>query len=60
MAFSLIIMAVLCILAVPISFSIGLAAAGGLLLSDLSLVIIAQRMFTQVDMFAMLAIPFFI
>ena len=60
MGFSLIIMAVLCILAVPISFSIGLAAAGGLLLSDLSLVIIAQRMFTQVDMFAMLAIPFFI
>jgi C4-dicarboxylate transporter DctM subunit len=46
---------------VPIAFSLGLAAAATLLAwGQVSLSLIAQRMFTGVDSFVFMAIPFFI
>lgn len=61
MEFAFVILLVLCVLSVPIAFTIGLAAVGGILIvGNIPLEIVAQRMFTQIDTFSMLAIPFFI
>jgi len=60
MGISFIILALLSILTVPIAYSVGLAALGGLMVSGVPLQIIAQRMFTQADSFSLMAIPFFI
>ncbi len=60
MEISFFILAALCLLSVPIAFTIGLAALVGLVMVDIPLEIVAQRMFTQIDTFSMLAIPFFI
>lgn len=45
---------------VPIAFSLGSASVVYLLLSDVSIGLIAQRMFTGLDVFPFMAIPFFI
>jgi C4-dicarboxylate transporter DctM subunit len=60
MGISFIILAVLCLLTVPIAYAVGLAALGGLIVAGVPLQIVAQRMFTQTDSFSLMAIPFFI
>jgi C4-dicarboxylate transporter DctM subunit len=60
MAISFLLLFILCILTVPIAYSVGLAALGGLLISGYPLQLVAQRMFTQADSFSLMAIPFFI
>ncbi|MGE4453875.1 MAG: TRAP transporter large permease [Sphaerochaeta sp.] len=60
MGISFFILAVLCVLTVPIAYAVGLAALGGLMIAGVPLQIVAQRMFTQTDSFSLMAIPFFI
>lgn len=51
----------LAVLGIPIAFAIGLSSAVALLLkSDVPLLIVIQKMFTQLDSFPMLAVPFFV
>ena len=48
-------------LSVPIGFSIGLASALALMYrGDMPLTLLAQKMFTGLDSFPLLAVPFFI
>jgi tripartite ATP-independent transporter DctM subunit len=47
-------------LGVPIAFSIGASALLYVLASDISLVLIAQRFFSNTESFAFLAVPFFV
>ncbi|MFV0547292.1 MAG: TRAP transporter large permease [Limnobaculum xujianqingii] len=57
------VFAFLLIIGVPISFSIGLASLATIMLSlpfDPAIAVIAQKMATGLDSFALLAIPFFI
>ena len=51
-----------CLLAgVPIAISLGLASIGAILLfSDQTLVVLAQRFFSAMQVYPLLAIPFFI
>src|SRR3546814_896976 len=51
---------VLVLARVPIAFAMGIAGGLALLSADLPLTLLVQRMFAQVDSFALLAIPFFI
>jgi C4-dicarboxylate transporter DctM subunit len=56
-----IILGILIIINIPIGISIGLASVIGLsLFTKIPLMIVVQRMFTAVDNFTMMAIPFFI
>jgi len=48
------------LLGVPITFSLGVASLVGLLLMDVPLVVIAQRLWTAVDTFTLVAVPLFI
>ena len=50
----------LCLAGVPVAFAIGISAVGGIMARNVPLTVVDQRMFTQIDSFAMLAIPFFI
>lgn len=50
----------LMILGVPIAFSIALSTAGYLVLSDYSLILVAQRLFLGMDSFVLLAVPLFV
>lgn len=52
--------AVFLIIRVPISFSLGIASAICLLMLDVPLTVVPQRIFTALDNFPMMAIPFFI
>ena len=54
-----IILIILCVIGVPMVFGIGLSAVVGLIISDIPLTVVAQRMFTMLDSFSLLAIPFF-
>lgn len=45
---------------VPITFSLGIASVVGLLMMDVPLVVIAQRLWTAVDTFTLVAVPLFI
>ncbi|MBM3299357.1 MAG: TRAP transporter large permease, partial [Deltaproteobacteria bacterium] len=45
---------------VPITFSLGVASLIGLLLMDVPLLVIAQRLWTAVDTFTLVAVPLFI
>ena len=45
---------------VPIGFSLGIASLIVMLIRDIPLITIAQKMFTGVDSFPLLAVPFFI
>ena len=56
-----ILMGLFMILRVPIGISIGFASIIGLLMyTDVSIMIVAQRMFSAVNNFSMMALPFFI
>ena len=50
----------LCLAGVPVAFAIGIAAVGAIIARNVPLTVVDQRMFTQIDSFAMLAVPFFI
>lgn len=52
--------ALLTITGIPIAFSMGFAATLGLIKASLPLILIPQRIFTGIDSFPLLAIPFFI
>ncbi len=47
-------------LGVPIAFSVAIAATVVLLVGDVPLILIAQRMFAATDSFPLVAVPFFI
>jgi len=48
------------LMGIPITFSLGVAAVVGLLLTGTPLVIIAQKLWTAVDTFPLVAVPLFI
>jgi len=48
------------IMGMPITFSLGVASLVGLLLMDVPLIVIAQRLWTAVDTFTLVAVPLFI
>lgn len=52
--------ALLLILRVPVSFSLGISALVCLLILNVPVVVVAQKMFTALDSFPIMAIPFFI
>ncbi|MCI7239635.1 MAG: TRAP transporter large permease [Anaerococcus sp.] len=59
----LLVLALLLILGVPISFSIGIAAISGIILTvslDVTVITAAQRTFVGISSFSLTAIPFFI
>jgi C4-dicarboxylate transporter, DctM subunit len=45
---------------IPITFSLGVASLLGLLLMDVPLIVIAQRLWTAVDTFTLVAVPLYI
>lgn len=47
-------------LGVPVAFAIGLAGLAGVWIADIPLAIVATRLFTGVDSFVFLAVPFYI
>ncbi|MVT00385.1 TRAP transporter large permease [Devosia marina] len=51
---------VLLLIGVPVAFSLGLAGLVGVLLADIPLSIVTTRLFTGVDSFVFLAVPFYI
>ncbi len=51
---------VLLLLGVPVAFSIALASVAVLVRGDVQLLMIVQRMFTAMDSFSLIAVPFFI
>lgn len=56
-----IVLLVLCFIGVPIATSIGAASTGYLaFLTDLPLIVAPQRMFTTIDSFPLMAVPFFV
>lgn len=57
----MLILFALTLFSVPMAYSIGLAAVYGLLfVANIPLTVVAQRMFTMLDSFSLLAIPFFV
>ncbi len=52
--------ALLLILRIPVSFSLGISAIICLFILDVPLVVVGQKMFTAIDSFPTMAIPFFI
>jgi len=48
------------VIGVPIAVSLILGVAGGLYVSDIPLLLIGQKMYTGIDQYTLLAIPFFI
>ncbi len=51
---------ILLILGVPVAFAVGVSALGTIMLTNVPVFVIFQRMFGGVDSFTLLAIPFFI
>ncbi|MBO5069957.1 MAG: TRAP transporter large permease [Roseburia sp.] len=56
----LVLMLVLILIGVPVFISLGVSSVIALLLQDTSLMLIAQRMYTSIDVYNLLAIPLFI
>jgi len=54
------VFAVLLLLNVPVSFALGLASVAALIVADLPLVLVAQRLTTATDSFILLAVPLFL
>ncbi len=48
------------LMGIPITFSLGVAAVGGLLLTGTPLVVVVQKLWTAVDTFPLVAVPLFI
>lgn len=56
-----VILFALILMSVPIAYAIGIAASIGLMaVAQISLAVVPQRMFTMLDSFSLLAIPFFV
>ena len=61
MALVFVLLLLMLLLGVPIAYGIGLAASFGLLTAaGVNLAVVPQRMFTMLDSFSLLAIPFFV
>jgi len=56
----LVLMLVLILMGVPVFISLGVSSAAALLASGTSLMLIAQRMYTSIDVYNLLAVPLFI
>ena len=56
----LVVMLVLMMLRVPVAFSMALAAVVALVIGDIPLTLVPQRMFNSLDSFPLLAIPLFV
>lgn len=56
----ILVFAVLLLLNVPVSFALGLASVAALIVADLPLVLVAQRLTTATDSFILLAVPLFL
>lgn len=56
----LVVMIVLMMLRVPVAFSMALAAVVALVIGDIPLTLVPQRMFNSLDSFPLLAIPLFV
>ena len=48
------------ILGFPVAFCLGITSLAGLIVGDVPLLLIAQRMFTGIDSFPLMAVPFFV
>lgn len=48
------------ILGFPVAFCLGITSLAALVISDVPLVLMAQRMFTGIDSFPLMAVPFFV
>ena len=60
-AWTFLILIVLMLIKVPISFALGIASLGGVLMAgNLPVMVIAQRMFYGLDSFTLIAVPLFI
>lgn len=55
-----IVLVVAFLVGVPIAFALGLASLAFLLMSDIPLILIVQRMYTGVDLFPLVAVPLFV
>ena len=55
-----IVLVVAFLVGIPIAFALGLASLAFLLKSDIPLILIAQRMYTGVDFFPLVAVPLFV
>src|SRR5512136_1140764 len=55
-----IILLIAFLVGIPIAFALGLASLAFLLRSDIPLILIAQRMYTGVDFFPLVAVPLFV
>jgi TRAP-type transport system large permease protein len=51
---------VLLLIGIPVAFSLGLAGLIGVMIADIPLSIVVTRLFTGVDSFVFLAVPFYI
>lgn len=60
MMWLIVLLFVLFMLRIPIAFSLGIISLLGLIISDTNLVVIAQKSFSGVDSFTLVAIPLFI
>jgi len=50
----------LTVLGMPVAFAIGVAVMGALMVGDYNMVVLPQKVFTGIDSFPMLSIPFFV
>lgn len=48
------------VLGFPVAFSLGITSLAALIVGDVPLLLIAQRMFTGIDSFPLMAVPFFV
>ncbi|BCJ86920.1 TRAP transporter large permease [Effusibacillus dendaii] len=60
MIWLVVLLFVLFFLRIPIAFALGITSLVGLLLSDTDLVVIAQKSFSGIDSFTLVAIPLFV
>lgn len=60
MMWLIVLLFVLFMLRIPIAYSLGIISLLGLIISDTNLVVIAQKAFSGVDSFSLVAIPLFI
>lgn len=55
------LLAVFCLMGLPVAFAIALASIYGIIsVGNIPLMVVPQRMFTQIDSFPLMAVPFFI
>ncbi|MCR4431291.1 MAG: TRAP transporter large permease [Tepidanaerobacteraceae bacterium] len=60
MAILFLLLAVFCLMGLPVAFAIALASTYGIIsCGNIPLMVVVQRMFTQIDSFPLMAVPFF-